>query len=412
MATIVCQLSGSTKNITVAQPVLFNFDYDYDTNVWPVSSYTPSLSTLSDRIFNVSGYSLYGSLYVFNTYQTPRSLNLLGYSLSSSNTSVALVTSWGSDNNAVIYKSNGTVSLAVSALFEGNRVLTKNAGLFSFTSSTESATVSYLSAVAGTVRLNVEKAIDDRIASKSATTAKSIFTTQNHGSDIYVRNTDCWAYDLDLTCISPWNSMASNQRAGVLITPRHILFAAHYEINANSTIRFVRTDNTSVTRTMTRKRTHPQYSPYYPDITIGLLDSDVPSGINFCRILPNNWETYLPTGIKNIPCLLLDQEEKALIADGNLLTSTYTNYQYPTNSKRLEFSENVIGGDSGNPSFLIINNQLVLLTVFTYGGPGQGTSITPQRTIINQMIRDIDTEAGINTGYSLTDIDLSSFVSF
>ena len=36
------------------------------------------------------------------------------------------------------------------------------------------------------------------------------------------------------------------------------------------------------------------------------------------------------------------------------------------------YGRNLIVGDSGNPSFLIVNGQLVLLETHTTGGPGAG----------------------------------------
>ncbi|WAQ94057.1 hypothetical protein MAR_006528, partial [Mya arenaria] len=56
---------------------------------------------------------------------------------------------------------------------------------------------------------------------------KKIFTLQDHGHKRYVRNPHCWAYPLDLTCISPWNSNQGNRKAGTLITPRHAVWAKH-----------------------------------------------------------------------------------------------------------------------------------------------------------------------------------------
>ena len=36
------------------------------------------------------------------------------------------------------------------------------------------------------------------------------------------------------------------------------------------------------------------------------------------------------------------------------------------------WSKNLVVGDSGNPSFLIVGNELVLLETHTTGGPGAG----------------------------------------
>lgn len=267
--------------------------------------------------------------------------------------------------------------------------------------------VSFLGYSSGSLSKICSDAIDTRIINKNAVLSKPIFSTQNHNSGIYVRNTGCWVSGVDLTCISPWNSTDNANRAGTLISPRHILFAAHYQINNGSTIRFIDNNNNIITRTMVNKLTHPNYSPYQPDITVGVLDSDVPNTIKFAKILPQNWSNYLPNLSYNyvVPCLVLDQEEKALISD-LLNLSSASNFTTPTNAKRYEFFENIITGDSGNPAFLIINGELVLITVWTYGGAGAGTNIVYYKDDINTMMTTL------GGGYTLTEIPLSGLATY
>lgn len=261
--------------------------------------------------------------------------------------------------------------------------------------------------VSGSLSKHISDALDARLVGLTPANAKPIFTTQNHSSPSYVRNTGCWTSGVDMTCISPWNSAGVATRAGTLISPRHIIFCAHYPIDNGSTIRFVDANNNIVTRTMVTKLTHPNYSPYYPDISIGVLDSDVPNTIGFAKILPSNWASYLPSlsTSRRIPCLVLDQEEKALIADLYSLSTT-VNLLNPSNSTRLLYYEDMITGDSGNPVFLIINGQLVILTAITFGGAGSGTSVAYHKDAINTMM------AGLGGGYSLTEVDLSGFNSY
>jgi hypothetical protein len=158
---------------------------------------------------------------------------------------------------------------------------------------------------------------------------------------------------------------------------------------------------------MVNKLTHPNYSPYYPDITIGLLDSDVPPSIKFAKILPQNWKNYLPSVSSSfrLPCLVLDQEEKALISELYFL-ETSAAFKVPTDTVRSSFFENITLGDSGNPAFLIIDGELVIITVWTFGGAGAGTSIVYHKNAINTMM------TSLAEGYSLTEIDLSSFLFF
>lgn len=342
-------------------------------------------STITD--YNVSVQQL-----VPNTYST---------TITSSNTGVILAPS-----SAGIASGVSAGASTLRAFASGDSSLFSSINV-SVSSSSGVVNSSFLSYASGSLAKSASDAIDTRIAGKNPSTTKSVYSTQNHSSGIYVRNTNCWVSGVDLTSISPWNSTGSNTMAGTLISPRHILFAAHYQIENHATIRFIDNNNNVITRTMTSKLTHPSYSPYYPDISIGVLDSDVPASISFARILPSNWASYLPSlsNLYRIPCLVLDQEEKALISDLYSL-NTSAGCLVPTDATRLSFFENFIIGDSGNPVFLIINGQLVLITVLTFGGAGSGTSIVYHKDAINTMM------ATLGGGYSLTEISLNNFTLF
>ena len=265
-------------------------------------------------------------------------------------------------------------------------------------------------AVVGCLAEHLSNAVDSRIDnSMTMNTNGKVYSTQDHSTPNYVRNTNLWCSDIDLTCISPWNSRNSNKRAGTLITPRHVLNAAHYPLSNGDTIRFIADDGTVHTRTISGTTNHPDYSPYYPDLRLYTLDSDLPAAISPCTVMPADWNDYLVNNADNRPAaLLLDQEEKALIAD--LRTSSA--FSFPTDADRLIFSESIISGDSGNPSFIILNGELVLVTVWTYGGAGSGTPVSDNIADLNTMIATTDAQAGVSTGYTVTEADFSAFPNY
>jgi hypothetical protein len=259
------------------------------------------------------------------------------------------------------------------------------------------------------------RAIDSRVAGTNPTNAIRIFAIKDHANTNYIRNTNCWAAGIDLTCCSPWNSDLYHKKAGTLISPRHVLFAAHYPVAVGETMHFVDSDNNAILRTLIGTKTHPDCIPWYPDLTVGLLNADVPTNtITFTAVLPDDYQNYLGAG-EGIPALCLDQEEKALIADIGYITSTNENnritaFKYPFISDRLLYSEKIISGDSGNPAFLLLDNNPVLLTVWSYEGAGWGTSVTWFKSDINQMMADLDEQYnGVTNGYQLIEIDLSGF---
>ena len=73
--------------------------------------------------------------------------------------------------------------------------------------------------VAGSLASHCTSQIDGLIATKSAL---NVFN-----SGTFIRNAGCWANGVDLSCASPWNSTGGSQRAGTLVSRRHVLFCKH-----------------------------------------------------------------------------------------------------------------------------------------------------------------------------------------
>ncbi|MGF1484410.1 MAG: hypothetical protein ACFBZ8_08595, partial [Opitutales bacterium] len=144
--------------------------------------------------------------------------------------------------------------------------------------------------------------------------SKPVFTSYTDADHaavplVYTRNPDCWAADLDLTGISPWNSHVGGvpyRRGGTLISPRHIIFANHFPIANDTQLAFVTANNQTIFRTLTASR-----QVLDTDIQIGLLDSDVPSSITYYKVLPPDFAQKL-WAFTDIPIIGFDQEEKAL----------------------------------------------------------------------------------------------------
>ena len=237
---------------------------------------------------------------------------------------------------------------------------------------------------------------------------KKIFSRQDHTHSVYIRNTKCWAYPLDLTGISPWNSVGHNKRAGVLISPRHAVWARHYGMRVNTTLRFVDKHNNVVERKIMKEKYlptngHAFLSGY--DLVVGMLDQDVPSSISFAKVFPRNLTTIRPPVNLRVPVFDTDFEEKALVADLSYESGTMVSLKPPLHdSYRYLLYERKITGDSGNPVFMVIDNQLVLLFVFTYGGAGAGTSVSHHYDDINKIMKDM------GSAYQLTEVDLTRYL--
>jgi hypothetical protein len=237
----------------------------------------------------------------------------------------------------------------------------------------------------------------------------------------FVRNTNCWAYDIDLTCCSPWNMhptlrlsggylpTSSNHTAGTLISPRHVIFCKHSSFYPpiGSELRFVTKDNVVVTRTLTDIVCVEGCGQAYPDIAVGVLDSDVPDTITFAKILPDNWQSKfsIQAGIfsPKVLAVSLNQDESVFIHKLTTFSSSppYQSFYIDNDSEFADFNKGIRLYDSGNPVFIIINNQPVLLFVFFTGA--SGSSIFHFKNNINSIM------SLLGGGYQLTPINLDSF---
>jgi hypothetical protein len=252
---------------------------------------------------------------------------------------------------------------------------------------------------------HIDNEVDSRITGVTdINQAKAIFTTQNFASSTYVRNPNSWTErvsSIDLTGISPWNSREGNRRAGALITPRHIAFATHYSLSPGDTVHFVANDNTVVVRTVSAIRTVSG-----TDITLGLLNADVPSSITHYPIMSFSDFNKMITAeyLYRFAILVLDQEEKALVLDG-INTYPITQSGFPVrdsiSTPRMSFSEALISGDSGNPSFMIVGGKPVLIETHTspLGGPNYSFYKT-------QIDADL---AVLGGGYESSNVDITCF---
>ncbi|MCR4275072.1 MAG: cadherin domain-containing protein [Candidatus Campbellbacteria bacterium] len=241
---------------------------------------------------------------------------------------------------------------------------------------------------------------------------KKIFSTRGTDMDPWTRSATVWITEGDtplaLTGASPWNSNSSFTKAGVLISPRHIVFANHFPITNGSTIIFIADDNTIVTRTL-QAQVEIVFQPNQDDIQLGVLNADVPAGIAFYPIVSKEEvERYFSEPI--VPFILFDQEQKASIVDldysyssmdGHASLSFFTP---PATTTRYAFSEALVGGDSGQPGFFVIDGQPTLTTTIT--GDGYGPFYGAYTEALNEAILDL----GNDGGYQISTYDLSCFV--
>lgn len=227
----------------------------------------------------------------------------------------------------------------------------------------------------------------------------------------WTRNINCWASSLDLTGMSVGIFGLGGVGGGSLITRKHVLLANHVPYPAlPATIYFVdKNSNSYEYKIIKTKRVATS------DILIGELDKEVDNSLKIYKVLPADFAKYLPiqpmTGQPRFPVAFSDQEKKMLMGDymstfNNGTTEKVSHISPPNDSDRLNYFEQLIVGDSGNPVSTIINNELVLLGGWYQTLSAQGGWSTPIPAYINEVNNTI---ASLTNGYKVNEVDLSGF---
>lgn len=202
-----------------------------------------------------------------------------------------------------------------------------------------------------------------------------------------VRNPNCWGTSFDLTpcCIG--------EKAGILISPRHVLFSTHWHPDVGATLQWMTAGSVLVERTLTGLVSLPDTPTLFPDLTIGVLDADV-AGVSFAKVLasPNNLPEW--AGFR-VPALIRNQFNQLVTADVSFVTSSIY-LTAPLAENRLAKNLAMVSGDSGSPVCVLHDGRLLLISVVTFGGAGRGANISQHADAINAAMTQL------GGGYQLT----------
>lgn len=243
--------------------------------------------------------------------------------------------------------------------------------------------------------------IDKRLSGGLPDTDLARFVSYPNGAaeDCFVPNPHFWAKDVDFSCASPWNSSGGACRAGTLISRRHVVFAHHFPIGKGARIVFVGTDG-GVCPCYVEKSRRVADS----DIMVGLLNAEVTPNVHPARIMSPSLVEEI-RGLKDLPMVTFNQKEEASVTemgfipadrDPKILWSHMT-----TNETRSAHRRLLVAGDSGNPAFLIVGNEPILLYCLLGGGSGTGSSLFFYRREIQVAMDELC------PGYKLEAFDFS-----
>ena len=204
----------------------------------------------------------------------------------------------------------------------------------------------------------------------------------------WVRNPASWVRVFDWTGVAAGINGLGGVGGGTLISRRHVLFANHVPYPARPLdIFFTNADS----RTFNYKVTNVQQVGS-TDIAIGTLDKDADPSLTVYRVLPDNWSQYIanktiqptatyiamglttPTQTFVLPVLYTGQDRKVSTADVISIAYGIAGVNIPAFEPARAFGDGVRGGDSGNPIFAMLGDELVLLGAW-YTGPNLGYTV-------------------------------------
>lgn len=258
--------------------------------------------------------------------------------------------------------------------------------------------------------------ISNRTSISNSTTDRDMFSSKtNSTSTPWTRSSSVWSNKvspIDFTGVAAYVYNSSNptyfpsSRIGTLISPRHFLSATHWPPNPGEQLSFIDASGNQVIRTVVAHQSIGN------DITVGVLNADVPDTITYYPLIAS---TTLASNLQKVeneilqtPIVAFNQTPRLVVRNLSTLnhnndSNDIVNYKY-TSGAFAAFSQDVIGGDSGSPNFVLIQGKPVLLSAYHYvsGGPNYGAYI-PQ---INAAM------TSLGGGYQVTEYDTSCFTAY
>ena len=164
-----------------------------------------------------------------------------------------------------------------------------------------------------------------------------------------------WAARLDLTGVS-WN----DTRSATLISPSHIVMAAHYMRPAEVAVMFHDASGRPYERFITAVKPLA-----IGDVAVARLNLPLPPAIKHYR-----FASAADAAIGR-PVIVSDQTRTLSVHRIEATTGGVIRFGYIPGLNPL-YQRNLVVGDSGHPTFLLRNGELVLLETHSTGGPGAG----------------------------------------
>lgn len=234
--------------------------------------------------------------------------------------------------------------------------------------------------------------LDRALAGADVSSTKNLYSSISHtGSGTYVRSTNSWLRNTDMTCVGVYDSGGAS--AITAITPQDVLIAHHVGAPANGAeIRFATAGNVSVSRTISI-----QGELGSTDIQIAHLNSPLPDTITPAKVLDSPIET---TSQLFRASFWIDQNQNAYVTQITSAGGGELNFVPSQYKQRAAFTHDPVSGDSGSPVFYLVDQPILLgavhTTLFPSGHGGSCSWISNNFAAINAKL------TALGSSYQLT----------
>lgn len=156
-----------------------------------------------------------------------------------------------------------------------------------------------------------------------------------------------------------------DSRTATLVSPLHVVMAAHYQRPVGSSLVFHDSGGKPQRRTLVAVE-----KIGIADVAVGRLDAPLPASVKPYRLLPPSADHGQLVGCLAV---ITDQHRRAFLHEVAHIQGNGCSFRMPPASRvSPHLVKNLVSGDSGNPAFLLVGGELVLIETHTGGGPGIG----------------------------------------
>ncbi|YCM43586.1 hypothetical protein V2O64_19960 [Verrucomicrobiaceae bacterium 227] len=166
-----------------------------------------------------------------------------------------------------------------------------------------------------------------------------------------------WASGMDMSGVS-----FDERMTATLVSRRHVVMANHFQRKVGMKVVFHDRQGKYLERYLV------QVSGVAGDVAVGLLDRPVPGGY---RVYPLPASSTVPEALVGRPVVVSDQNRRLFFHKVRRVGGGGISFEFDREDKH-GWGKSLVSGDSGNPSFLIVGRELVLVETHTTGGPGAG----------------------------------------